>query len=86
MAERRLVLYQPNGARVPGKEISLRGVPNADARAPITLQIEQKCSMDHWHPIASPVVLPNYAHDDDDLAVLKDTWTPDKDKRGHAAH
>lgn len=94
MAERRLVLYQPNGAKVPGKWIDLRGVPNADARASLTLQVEQKCSLGHWHAIASPVVLPNYDHDDDDLAALKETWRPacsspqtteinaDKDKRG----
>jgi hypothetical protein len=54
----RLVLVAPNGARItePGKPsvilaLDLSSIPNADARVPLTMAVEQRCNMGHWHTI-----------------------------------
>lgn len=67
MAERRLVLYGPNGAEVTHDmarshevgRMDLSDMPNADACAPLLVMIEEQCSMGRWHAIGQ-VNLPNW--------------------------
>lgn len=64
----RLVIIQPNGARVEvdGRlaEIDLTGTPNADARAPLIMRVEMQCDLGEWHGVGdSPLPLYPYEHD-----------------------
>jgi hypothetical protein len=59
----RLVLRGPNGeyitenGRLMG--VMLTHLPNADATAPIALEVEQQCDMNHWHQVGR-TMLPFY--------------------------
>jgi hypothetical protein len=55
----RLVLVQPNGAQqglegrfIEGQSaLDLTGLPNANAAAPIVVEIHQQCDMGSWHAV-----------------------------------
>lgn len=60
----RLVLRSADGSRLitPDQRlvgIDLTEIPNADAAAPLSLEVEQQCDLDHWHQVARQP-LPNY--------------------------
>lgn len=64
----RLVIVAANGARleVDGRlaEIDLTGIPNADARAPLSVRVELMCDLGEWH-VAGDRALPLYPYEHD---------------------
>ena len=65
----RLVLVAPNGALIERTSeshpahllaLDLSAVPNADARTPVTVAVEQYCNLGHWHRVGHPIELPCY--------------------------
>lgn len=63
----RLLVIGPNGVQVmdpdnPARALALdlSATPNADARAPLMVVIQQLCSMGHWHQVGPQLELPHY--------------------------
>ncbi len=71
MAERRLVLYSPDGAEITYDpqclhevgRMDLSDLPNANAAAQLLVMVEERCNLGAWHDIGS-VNLPCWADDD----------------------
>lgn len=59
----RLVIVSPDGERVEDDSgpdaLDLTRIPNADARAPMGVRVEQQCDLGHWHWVGG-TALPLY--------------------------
>lgn len=47
MMRRRIVLIDAAGCIF--RELDISDIDNADARTPITIQVQTQCDMEHWH-------------------------------------
>ena len=56
MIRRRIVLIDAAGHVF--RELDISDIDNADVRAPITIQVQTQCDMEHWHDGQTIITVP----------------------------
>lgn len=56
MRQRRIVLIDACGQVF--RELDISDIDNADIRAPITIQVQTQCDMEHWHDGQAIITVP----------------------------